>query len=76
MRETEREAETQAEEKQAPHGEPNVGLKPRTTGSQPEPKPDAQPLSCPGAPINKKSFKNYILYNILTKNCKDHKCTT
>ena len=35
-------------EKQAPHGEPNGGLNPRTLGSQPEPKADAQPLSHPG----------------------------
>ena len=37
MRDTEREAET------------DVGLDPRTLGSQPEPKADAQPLSHPGA---------------------------
>ena len=34
-------------EKQAPCGEPNVGLDPRTLGSQPEPKADAQTLSHP-----------------------------
>ena len=38
-------------EKQAPCGEPDVGLNPRTPGSQSEPKADAQPLSQPGAPI-------------------------
>ena len=32
-------------EKQAPCREPNAGLKPRTPGSRPEPKADAQPLS-------------------------------
>ena len=37
-------------EKQAPHREPNVELDPRTPGSHPEPKADAQPLSYPGAP--------------------------
>ena len=37
-------------EKQAPHGEPNVELEPRTPGSRSEPKADAQPLSHPGAP--------------------------
>ena len=52
MRETHREAETQAEkEKQAPCREPDVGLNPRTPGSYPGPKADAQPLSHPGIPI-------------------------
>ena len=37
-------------EKQAPCREPYVGLYPRTPGSCPEPKADAQPLSHPGAP--------------------------
>ena len=32
-------------EKQAPNGEPDAGLHPRTTGSRPEPKADAQSLS-------------------------------
>ena len=41
MRDTRKEAETQAEE-------PDVGLDLRTPGSHPEPK--AQPLSHPGAP--------------------------
>ena len=45
MRDTERQRE-----KQAPHREPDAGLNPRTLGSQPEPKADAQPLSHPGAP--------------------------
>ena len=35
-------------EKQAPCTEPSVGLDPRTPGSLPEPKADAQPLSHPG----------------------------
>ena len=30
-------------EKQAPYGEPDVGLDPRILGSQPEPKADTQP---------------------------------
>ena len=42
-----REAETQAE---GEAGEPNVGLNPRTPGSQPEPKADAQPRSHSAAP--------------------------
>ena len=37
-------------EKQAPCGEPNVGLDPRTPRSRLELKADAQPLSYPGAP--------------------------
>ena len=48
MRDTEREAETQQREKQAPCGEPDVGLDPRTLGSRPEPKADAQLLSHSG----------------------------
>ena len=52
MRDTERkrEAETQAEEEEAPCREPDVGLDPRTPGSQPEPNTEAQPLSHPGVP--------------------------
>ena len=38
-------------EKQAPRGEPNMGLDPGTLGSQPELKADAQPLSHPGVPL-------------------------
>ena len=51
-RNTEREAETQAEgEAGSPlTKEPNAGLDPRTPGSHPELKTDAQPLSPPGAP--------------------------
>ena len=37
-------------EKQAPCREPDVGLDPRTPGSHPGPKADAQPLSHPGVP--------------------------
>ena len=37
-------------EKQAYCEEPEAGLNPRTPGSRPEPKEDAQPLSHPGAP--------------------------
>ena len=47
-RERERERDRQRE-KQAPCGEPDGGLHPRTPGSRPEPKADAQPLSPPGA---------------------------
>ena len=48
--ETHREAEIQAEEKQASCGEPDAGLDPRTPGSRPEPKADTQPLSHLGVP--------------------------
>ena len=50
MRDTEREAETQAEGEAGSCGEPNVGLNPRTPGSRPEPKANSQPLSHPGIP--------------------------
>ena len=50
MRDTEGEAETQAEGEAGSMQEPDVGLDPRTLGSQPEPKADAQPLSQRGAP--------------------------
>ena len=51
MRDTERERQRYRQrEKQAPHGEPHVGLDPGTSGSHPEPKADGQPLSHPGRP--------------------------
>ena len=55
----EREAETQAGGKQALCREPDVGLSPRTPGSWPEPKADAQPLSHPGTPVLL-IFKDFI----------------
>ena len=45
-----REAETQAEGKAGPMQEPDVGLNPRTPGSRPGQKADAQSLSHPGVP--------------------------
>ena len=45
-----REAETRQREKQAPWGEPDVGLDPRTPGSHPDLKADAQLLSHPAVP--------------------------
>ena len=49
--ETQRERQRHRQkEKQASHREPDAGLDPRTLGSRPEPKVDAQPLSYPGAP--------------------------
>ena len=50
MRDTQTEAETQAEGEAASPGETDVGLDPGTLGSCPEPKADAQPLSPPGVP--------------------------
>ena len=51
MRDTERERPRHRQrEKQAPCEEPDVGLDPRTPGSQPEPEADARLLSPPGAP--------------------------
>ena len=38
-------------EKQAPRREPSAGLDPRTLGSHPGPKVDAQPLSHSGVPV-------------------------
>ena len=37
-------------EKQAPCRDPDAGLDPRTPGSRPGPKADAQPQSHPGVP--------------------------
>ena len=48
MRDTEREAQTWAGEKQAPGREPNAELDPKPPESRPETKVDAQSLSHPG----------------------------
>ena len=49
MRDTERGTQRhRPREKQAPCGETDVGLDPRTPRSRPEQKADAQPLSHPG----------------------------
>ena len=50
MRDTEREAETQAEGEAGSIREPDVGLDPRTPGLRCGPKADAKPLSHPGIP--------------------------
>ena len=51
MRDTERERQRyQQREKLTPCRKPDVGLDPRTQGSHPESKADAQPLSYPGVP--------------------------
>ena len=49
MKDTQRQRPRQRE-KQTPCREPHVGLNPRTPGSRPGPKADAQPLSHPGVP--------------------------
>ena len=52
MRETEKERQRHRQrEKQAPYGEPDVGLDPRTPGSHPGPKADTQLQSHPGASV-------------------------
>ena len=48
MRDTERQAETQAEKKQTPCREPNVEFNPGTPESRPGPKAGTKPLSHPG----------------------------
>ena len=50
MRDTEREADTQAEGEAGSLQGARWGLDPGTPGSHPEPKADAQPLSHPGVP--------------------------
>ena len=51
MRDTEKEAETQAEGEAGSMQEAHVGLNPRTPGSRPGRKGGAQPLSHPGVPV-------------------------
>ena len=50
MIDIERERERQRE-KQAPWGEPDMGLDPGTPGLRPGPKAGAKPLSHPGIPL-------------------------
>ena len=57
MRDTEREAETQAEGEAGSPWKPNSGLDPRTLGSCPELKADAQLLSHPEVPKTSHFFK-------------------
>ena len=58
-------------EKEAPCREPDVGLDPRTLGSCPEPKADAQPRSHPSAPhgqfflLSSVAFPKSLKANIL-----------
>ena len=65
MRNTHRERQRHRQrEKETSYGEPDVGLNPRTLGSHPEPKADAQPLSHPGTPRNR-FFKMRCLFAFL-----------
>ena len=50
MRDTEKRQRHRQREKQTPCGELDVGLDPRTQGSHPEWKAEAQPLSHAGVP--------------------------
>ena len=52
MRDTQREAETQAEGEAASMRGPGVGLDPRSLGSHPGPKASAKPLSHPRISMN------------------------
>ena len=53
MRGTERKRQRHRQrEKPDPCREPDVGLDPRTLGSQPELKEDAQPVSHPSVPVS------------------------
>ena len=51
MRHTQKEAETQVEGEAGSMQGALCGTRSRTPGSQPEPKADARPLSCPGMPV-------------------------
>ena len=62
MRDTQKEAETQAEGKVGSLQDPDVGLDPRTVGSWPEPKADTWPLSHPGILGRLPSAINFILF--------------
>ena len=64
MRDTEKEAETQAEGEAGFCKEPDARLDPRTPGSRPEPKADTQPLSHPGLPSNIFSYEFIYTENL------------
>ena len=70
-RERERQRHTQRE-KQVPCWDPGVGLDPRTLGSRPEPKADAQSLSQPprrpkDLVSNIFSYRNFHLVSLLSQ---------
>ena len=58
MKDTEGEEGHRQEDKQAPCREPDAELNPRTLGSHPEPKADAQPLCHPGVSIQKTFYRS------------------
>ena len=62
MRDTDREAETQTEEKCAPCRDSDVGFNPRTPRTCPGPKAGTKPLSHPGIPINLNFFNNSLSF--------------
>ena len=82
MRDPQRERQRHRQkEKQAPSREPDVGLDPRTPGSQPEPKADAQPQSHPGVPdspflsaLAQTKQKLIHLFIHSTHSCGAHNC--
>ena len=59
MRGTERGRDIGRRDKQAPCGEPDVGLNPRTLRSHPGPKAGTQPLSHPDIPVIYHSFPHF-----------------
>ena len=65
MRHIERGRDRQRE-KQAPCGEPDMGLHPRTPGSQPQPKADAQLLNHPGT--HDSEVLTDVCYTLQTEN--------
>ena len=67
MRDIEREADTQAEGKQAPCREPDVGLDPGTPGSRLGPKAGAKPLSHPGIPLSQEILSKKDVQTFLEK---------
>ena len=66
MRDIQREVEMRYRQRgeQAPSGEPNAGLDPRTPGSHPGPKADTQPLSHPGVPGGVWYSRSLVLHGI------------
>ena len=72
MRDTQRERQRHLQrETQAPRGEPDVRLHPRTPGSGPEPKADTQPLSHRGVPstrfLNARFWEDGVKYQYFSK---------
>ena len=64
MRDTQRKAETQAEEEAGSPREAQSGTPSRNLGSCPEPKAGAQPLSHPGVPFNMLLMKIEVVLRV------------